>query len=98
MIRPPGFRGAAFGTAEHGDGRLDAEARSRVSRRLGIPDDWAFVTQVHGAKVVEALGAGRLWEADAMFTTRPGLPLAVATADCVPVVLEGAGVVALVHA
>ncbi len=98
MIRPPGMRGAAFAAAAEGDARTDEAARTRLSRRLGIDDHWAFPSQVHGAAVVEAVAPGHVGEADAVFTTRPGLPIAIATADCAPVVLEGPGVAAVVHA
>ena len=37
-------------------------------------------------------------EADGMFTTTPMLPLAVGTADCLPVVIEGEGGVGIAHA
>jgi YfiH family protein len=56
--------------------------------------------QVHGTTVVtvtspgEHAGAG----ADAAITRVPGAKLAVRTADCVPVVLVGDGVVGVVHA
>lgn len=98
MIRPPGFRGAAFGEAAAGDLRVDEAGRRRVAGELGIAPEWAFVTQVHGATVVRAVKAGLLGEADAIFTTRQALPVAVATADCVPVILEGDGFAAVVHA
>jgi YfiH family protein len=98
MIRPEGFRGAAFGTLSEGDLRFDDEGRRRISRVLGIPVDWAFVTQVHGDRVTLVDTPGLHAEADAMVTTVPGLPLAVATADCVPIVLEGDGVAAVIHA
>ncbi len=98
MIRPPGFAGAAFGTAAAGDLRVDHVERAAVSAALGIPADWAFVKQVHGATVLEAAVAGDLGEADALVAYSPGLPIAVATADCVPIVVEAAGAVAVVHA
>ena len=98
MIRPDGFRGAAFGTVTEGDLRVDDTTRRHVSAALGIAPDWAFVTQVHGADVVEASQPGRLGEADAIYTVREALPVAVATADCVPVILEGPRVAAVVHA
>jgi copper oxidase (laccase) domain-containing protein len=53
---------------------------------------------VHGTKVVRARGPGRLGEADAAFTTEPGLPIAVGTADCYPVIVEGDGGVGIAHA
>ncbi|MDJ0960187.1 MAG: polyphenol oxidase family protein [Acidimicrobiia bacterium] len=97
MIRPDGFRGAAFGTLRDGDARVDASGRSRLAARLGIPGDWAFLTQVHGDVVHHVTTPGLQGDGDAMFTTT-SIPIAVATADCVPVILEGPGVVAVVHA
>lgn len=86
---------------------LDADAGARrFARLLGEPGaPVARLKQVHGAAVVEpgivpphevvVSGAG-----DALVTTRRGLVLAIATADCVPVVLADveAGVLAVVHA
>lgn len=98
MIRPTGFRGAAFGDAASGNGRDDLEKRSTISRDLGISDEWAFVTQVHGGIVVEVVAPGSAGEADGMVTGRPGLPLAIATADCMPIIIEGDRSVTIVHA
>ncbi len=98
MIRPPGFRGVAFGEAAQGDLRIDEMARRRIAGELGISPEWAFVSQVHGTSVVTASVPGGLGEADAIVTTRQALPIAVATADCVPLVLEGAAFAAVVHA
>jgi len=98
MIRPDGFRGAAFGTTVEGDARVDAASRRVVSGSLGVTELWATVEQVHGAHVVEATVAGNLGEADAIFTLVPDLPLAVGVADCVPVIIEGPEAVAVVHA
>lgn len=97
MIRPPGWSSALFGTAAEGDVRTDRAARA-VFVAAGAPDAWAFVTQVHGADVAEATEAGDLGEADALFTRVPGLALTVATADCIPVVIDGEGFAAVVHA
>lgn len=98
MIRPPGFRGTAFLMADDGDPRHDIAARDSMAKRLGLPDTWAFPTQVHGASVVEATGGGRLGDADAVFTRTSAVAVAVATADCVPVVLEGTQGAAVIHA
>jgi len=98
MIRPPGFRGAAFGAAADGDGRFDEAARRCISRSLGLPEEWACVHQVHGRRVWRASRPGLQGDGDALFTTIPGLPLAVGTADCLPVVVEAAGGVGLAHA
>jgi YfiH family protein len=98
MIRPPGFAGAVFGTVDWGDLRTDHERREEVSRQLDIPAAWAFVRQVHSSIVVEATRSGMLGEADTIMTQQPGLPIAVATADCVPIVIEADGATAIVHA
>ncbi|HSM01911.1 MAG TPA: polyphenol oxidase family protein [Acidimicrobiia bacterium] len=98
MIRPEGFRGVAFGDASDGDARQDPGARSRISASLGISDRWAWLRQVHGAGVAAVTGPGDGGEADAAFTVVPGLPIAVSTADCLPVMLEGDGAVGVAHA
>lgn len=98
MIKPPGFRGAAFGDASDGNAKRDGSARRKIAGELGIGEDWATARQVHGAEVVEALQPGHLGDADAIFTKRIGLPMAVATADCYPVVLEAGSGVSVVHA
>jgi hypothetical protein len=97
MIVPDGHP-AAFGAAAEGDGRSDDTARTAISRALDISPEWAIVRQVHGTEVLVADRPGRLGEADGIITTHPGLPLAVATADCLPVVLSGAGGVGIAHA
>ncbi|MCP3975352.1 MAG: laccase domain-containing protein [bacterium] len=98
MIRPPGFRGAAFGEAAAGDLRVDEAGRRRAADELGVSPEWAFATQVHGTTVIRATTPGLLGEADAIFTTRQALPIAIATADCVPIILEGTGFTAVIHA
>ncbi|MFQ5948105.1 MAG: polyphenol oxidase family protein [Acidimicrobiia bacterium] len=97
-MRPPGFRGAAFGSSGDGDGGSDPKSRRRISDELGVPAAWAVIRQVHGADVIEADGPGRVGAADGVFTRVPDLPLAVTTADCVPVVLEGPSGVGVAHA
>ena len=98
MIRPPGFAGAAFGTTASGDLRADKPRRAVISKKLGIPAEWAFAHQVHGTTVVAATVPGKLGDADAIVTASPGIPIAVATADCVPVIIEATTAVAVVHA
>jgi YfiH family protein len=65
---------------------------------LDIPESWAFVDQIHGSDIVVATGPGHLGEADGIMTSVPMLPIVIATADCVPVVLTGHQTVAVVHA
>ncbi len=97
MITPPGFTGVAFGTAAEGDARTDEPARLEFVS-LGAPQAWAFVTQVHGARVLHADRPGHLGEGDAIVTESPDLAITVATADCVPIVIQGEGFAAVVHA
>lgn len=47
----------------------------------------AFLKQVHGARVVTAERGGLAGRADVLITDRPGLPLAIFTADCLPIVI-----------
>lgn len=57
--------------------------------------------QVHGAAFAEVRESGQACgEVDALWTRKPGLPIAVVTADCVPVLLarRDGGAVAAVHA
>lgn len=98
MIRPPGPAGVAFSEGGDGDARLDPATRSVISAGLGISEEWATVTQVHGAVSVEVGSAGPAGEADALWTTRRRLPLAVFTADCFGVVLSADGAVGVAHA
>lgn len=98
MIRPAGYRGAAFGDAADGNGRDDLDRRSIISDELRIPEVWASVDQVHGAVVLKVDQPGLAGPADGLITDRPGLPLAIATADCVPIIVEGDRSVAVLHA
>lgn len=98
MIEPPGFRGVAFTTAAEGDLRHRVEARHALARRLAIPGSWATVHQVHGGRVRQATGPGPAGQGDALYTDRAGLPLAVFTADCLAIVLEGEGGTGIAHA
>ena len=54
--------------------------------------------QVHGRAVLAVSGPGPAGEGDAIMTATPGLPLAVRTADCVPIVIHSEAAVAVVHA
>lgn len=85
---------------ESGDGDLrgDIEARHRLSRRLGISEEWAVVDQVHGSDVVDVVAPGNHGRADGLFTEVPDLPLAVFTADCLGVVLMADRAIGVAHA
>ncbi len=76
--------------------------RSRVADAMGVaPDALISVHQVHSADVVTVTGPlAEKPRADALVTDRPGLALAVLTADCQPVLFADAqaGVVGAAHA
>ncbi|MDC0770111.1 peptidoglycan editing factor PgeF [Streptomyces sp. HD] len=86
----------------------DADAvltnRDLAAKSLGFgPGDVVWMNQVHGADVAVVdgpWGDGPVPDVDAIVTARPGLALAVLTADCVPVLLADpvAGIVAAAHA
>ena len=98
MITPPGVPGVVFGERADGDARSDGRARDVLSSHFGISRDWATIKQVHGSVVVHVSTPGFFGEADGLVTDVLGLPIAIATADCVPVVLISERSRAVVHA
>jgi polyphenol oxidase len=95
------YAGLNLGTRTGDDPGHVAANRRAISRALGIPDQWASVTQVHGNRVVvadpENLMDLAALEADAIVTGSPNLPLAVMAADCLPIALTGSERSAVVH-
>jgi YfiH family protein len=98
---------AGFSTLALVPDDLDAdEGARRLAGLLGVPlAPVARLKQIHGATVVEpgSIRPGEIvvaGDGDALVTTERGLVLAIATADCVPVVLVDveAGTLAAVHA
>src|SRR5262249_36754063 len=77
-------------------------ALERLLRRRGLPRAVATVEQVHGSKIVivPRLKRSRKYSrADGLLTEQTDQPLAIFTADCVPVFLQaGDKVVGLLHA
>lgn len=101
------FTGRAEGDLRPGP--ITAEWRSieagLAERRAAVTClPWTWLTQVHGTKVitVDRPGDGAGAEADAVLTTARRAAVAVATADCAPIVLADADAatdaVAVVHA
>ncbi|WP_055585869.1 peptidoglycan editing factor PgeF [Peterkaempfera griseoplana] len=104
-----GVSSAPYGELNLGGAVGDDAAAVRSNRALAAgslgldPADVVWMNQVHGREVAEATGRQQDGEAprvDAVVTTRPGLALAVLTADCAPVLLADpvAGVAAAAHA
>lgn len=71
-------------------------------RAARYPEALRRPRQVHGVAVATGVACAgeQVPEADAVVTSEPALPIAVATADCVPVLLAAAGgrTVAAIHA
>jgi len=65
----------------------DAVRENRARLRAALPSEPRWLKQVHGPTVVRADDAGAPPEADAAFTTTPGIVAAVLIADCMPVLL-----------
>lgn len=97
MITPP-VPGVAFSDSGDGDIRRDRDRRNGFSEQVGLDPNWASVSQVHGNDVRHVEGAGDWGEADAMWTSRPGLALAIFTADCFGVVVHAEDAVGVAHA
>jgi len=62
--------------------------RNRAILRACLPDEPAWVKQVHGTAVIDATRATPDAEADGVVTQSPGPVCAVMTADCLPVFLS----------
>ncbi|MCC3301891.1 peptidoglycan editing factor PgeF [Arthrobacter sp. zg-Y895] len=103
-----GFTNASAGNlALHVGDDPDAvlKRRAELESAMGVrPGSLRFMNQVHSALVAEAAGPGSgAPTADGLISADGAAPLAVMVADCVPVLLAGAGpdgrpVTAAVHA
>lgn len=96
---------ASFNLGDHvGDAPAAVSTnRARLARRIGLPQsDVVWMDQVHGTRIARVTRSpgGAVPATDGLVTDRPGLALAVLTADCVPVLAadEVAGVIGAVHA
>ena len=82
----------------------DDPGRVRRNRRAlvdALPDAPRWLRQVHGTRILDVdapFGGDDPVEADGATTARPGRPVAVLTADCLPVVLADGARVTVVHA
>jgi hypothetical protein len=106
FTRQGGVSTGIYATLNGGPGSGDdaqavAENRARIARHLGA-SALVSVHQVHGDRVEHVTGPwpGARPQADGMVTDRPGIALAVLTADCAPVLLADreAGVIGAAHA
>lgn len=94
------FAGLNCGPGSSDQAQAVAVNRARVADAMGVaPDALTGLHQVHSAEVVAIDGptAARP-RADAAVTDVPGVALSILTADCLPVLLDGGGVVGAAHA
>ncbi len=63
------------------------ESEPLLAERGLLQAEPAYLRQVHGPAVIEVDRGGLAGQADALVTSRPGLPLCISTADCLPVVV-----------
>lgn len=107
--REPGAAEPAVGRAgnlshrrPHRPDDLAATRAAVGERTVTDPMAWHMMQQVHGrsvAVVTDTTPRGaELREVDAVVTREPDRPLAVSTADCVPVLFASSDVVAAAHA
>jgi hypothetical protein len=94
------FDEANLGMSVGDDPAAVALNRRMLAERLGIPESWAWLHQVHGGTVIagEQHVGGEAPEADAAVTAQPGIALVVQTADCAPIALATDDAIAVVHA
>lgn len=95
FTRLGGYSDGIYGSLNCGLGSGDDPAhiranRSAVAKSLGVaPENFMTVHQVHSAKALIVNEAswpeGKAPEGDAMVTEKPGIAIAVLTADCAPV-------------
>ena len=76
------------------------ENRSILKDYYGIPSNPIWINQTHSSICVDASSTKRIAEADASFTTNPGVVCAVLTADCLPVFVckKDGSMVGIAHA
>lgn len=90
VSRPPyddGAGGGGLNLATHVGDVPEAVAENRALLRSHLPAEPAWLTQVHGTRVLDAANVINAPEADASVTNQPGVVCAIMTADCLPVLL-----------
>lgn len=61
--------------------------RALLKQALDLPAEPVWLEQVHGVRVIDVGEANLSLQADAAFTSRPGVVCSVMTADCLPLLL-----------
>jgi hypothetical protein len=82
-----------------GDDEADVRRNRHIAAEtIGLQARWSVVRQLHGAQVAAAAEPGVIPDADGIWTDDTERTLAVLAADCVPVLVVGAGRLGLAHA
>ena len=94
------YAGLNLGKSSGDDGAAVDDNRRRLFADLGLPGSPEWLRQVHGTRVVAVPCLPAEPDADAGYTTMPGIVCAVQAADCLPVLFcdQDATVVAAAHA
>ncbi|HVL76367.1 MAG TPA: peptidoglycan editing factor PgeF [Noviherbaspirillum sp.] len=95
-----GEGGGGLNLGAHVGDDPDSVRANRALLRTRLPDEPAWLSQVHGNRVVHADSAVDAPQADASITSRRGVVCAIQTADCLPVLFcdVAATVVGAAHA
>lgn len=95
-----GSGGSGLNLGVHVGDTIEHVQKNRAQIRKYFPSEPAWLTQVHGTTVIDAAQVTDAPDADASFTTQPGVVCAIMTADCLPVLFaDGDGrVVGAAHA
>lgn len=90
----------SFNLGDHvGDTALAVENNRQILKKLLSQVSPIFMNQVHGNEVIEVDSSSiSPVTADAIITRQVGLPLAVLSADCLPILIKGPKIVAAIHA
>ena len=91
---------SSFNLGDHvGDIALAVENNRKILKSLISQVSPVFMNQVHGNEVIEVdSNSISPLTADALITRQPGLPLAVLSADCLPILIKGPKIVGAIHA
>jgi polyphenol oxidase len=92
-VSQPPFDSFNIGAHVGDEPRAVEENRRRLRDRLALPAEPAWLTQVHGARVVDldaGDSGGSLAPADGVVTHATGRVCAIQVADCMPVLLAAA--------
>lgn len=94
------YAGLNLGKSSGDEGAAVDDNRRQLFADLGLPGPPEWIRQVHGTRVVPVPCLPAEPEADAGYTTTPGIVCAVQAADCLPVLFcdQDATVVAAAHA